>query len=106
MSYRLDRLLIKFVRFILLIAWARPGGQISKGGNGHDYKYYIGALALCARTNGMGRAELRAMPDSLAARYAATPYRHGAIQHAGPAGLGAIGRLHRLNCAPPDRCRV
>src|SRR4051794_13561421 len=46
------------------------------------------------------------MPDSLAARYDATPYRHGAIQHSHPARLGAIGRLHGLNCAPPDRCRV
>jgi SAM-dependent methyltransferase len=46
------------------------------------------------------------MPDSLAARYNATPYRHGAIQHSHPARMGAIGRLHGLNCAPPDRCRV
>src|SRR4051812_17760896 len=48
----------------------------------------------------------RAMPDSLAARYDATPYRHGAIQHSHPARMGAIGRLHGLLTAPPDRCRV
>lgn len=44
--------------------------------------------------------------DSLAARYDATPYRHGAIQHSHPARIGAIGRLHGLLPAPPDRCRV
>lgn len=46
------------------------------------------------------------MPDSLAARYDATPYRHGAIQDSHPARMGAIGRLHGLLTAPPDRCRV
>ncbi len=46
------------------------------------------------------------MSDELAERYEAVPYQHGAIAETHPARLGAIGRLHGLATAPPDRCRV
>ncbi len=46
------------------------------------------------------------LPDLLRERYDAVPYRHGAIPDTHPARLAAIGRLHGLPTAPPDRCRV
>jgi SAM-dependent methyltransferase len=46
------------------------------------------------------------MEDILRERYDAVPYRHGAIPVSHPARIGEIGRIHGLDCAPPDRCRV
>src|SRR4030095_2218485 len=46
------------------------------------------------------------MQDNLRECYNLVPYRHGAIPVSHPARIGAIGRIHGLNCAPPDRCRV
>jgi SAM-dependent methyltransferase len=46
------------------------------------------------------------MPDALAARYDAIPYRHGAIAESHPARIGAIARILGLAAAPPDRCHV
>src|SRR5262245_21443711 len=46
------------------------------------------------------------MQDTLRERYDAVPYRHGAIPVSHPARIAAIARLHGLNCAPPDHCRV
>jgi SAM-dependent methyltransferase len=46
------------------------------------------------------------MRDILSERYDAVPYRHGSIADTHPARLAAIGRLHGLPTAPPDRCRV
>ena len=46
------------------------------------------------------------MPDILRERYELIPYRHGAIPVSHPARIGAIGRIHGLDCAPPDRSRV
>lgn len=46
------------------------------------------------------------MPDPLAARYDAIPYRHGAIPASHPARTGAIARILGISSAPPDRCRV
>src|SRR6266511_1890899 len=46
------------------------------------------------------------MQDNLRESYDLVPYRHGAIPVSHPARIGAIGRIHALNCAPPDHCRV
>jgi Methyltransferase domain/Predicted methyltransferase regulatory domain len=46
------------------------------------------------------------MQDNLLESYDLVPYRHGAIPVSHPARIGAIGRIHGLNCAPPDRCCV
>ena len=46
------------------------------------------------------------MPDSLRERYDAIPYHHGSIPDTHPARLALIGRLHGVQTAPPDRCRV
>src|SRR5690349_7641325 len=46
------------------------------------------------------------MPDPLAVRYDAIPYRHGAIAESHPARIGAIARMLGIPSAPPDRCRV
>jgi SAM-dependent methyltransferase len=46
------------------------------------------------------------MPDPLAARYDAIPYRHGAVAESHPARTGAIARLLGIAAAPPDGCRV
>jgi SAM-dependent methyltransferase len=46
------------------------------------------------------------MQDMLRERYDMVPYRHGAIPVSHPARIGAIGRIHGLNCALPDRCRL
>lgn len=46
------------------------------------------------------------MQDTLRERYDLVPYRHGAIPASHPARIGAIGRIHGLNCAAPDGCRV
>jgi SAM-dependent methyltransferase len=47
-----------------------------------------------------------AMQDILRARYDAVSYHSGAIPDSHPARIGAIGRLHGLPTAAPDRCRV
>ena len=47
-----------------------------------------------------------AMQDILRARYDAISYHSGAIPDSHPARMGAIGRLHGLPTAAPDRCRV
>jgi SAM-dependent methyltransferase len=47
-----------------------------------------------------------AMQDILRARYDAVSYHSGAIPDSHPARMGAIGRLHGLPTAAPDRCRV
>lgn len=46
------------------------------------------------------------MQDDLRERYDVIPYRHGAIPVSHPARIGVIGRMHGLNCALPDGCRV
>jgi SAM-dependent methyltransferase len=46
------------------------------------------------------------MQDILRARYDAVSYHSGAIPDSHPARMGAIGRLHGLPTAAPDRCRV
>ncbi|HET6409924.1 MAG TPA: class I SAM-dependent methyltransferase [Chthoniobacteraceae bacterium] len=46
------------------------------------------------------------MQDILRERYDAIPYRHGSVPVSHPARLGAIGALHGLNVAAPDRFRV
>jgi len=47
-----------------------------------------------------------AMQDILRAHYDAVSYHSGAIPDSHPARIGAIGRLHGLPTAAPDRCRV
>ena len=47
-----------------------------------------------------------AMQDILRARYDAVSYHSGAVPDSHPARIGAIGRLHGLPTAAPDRCRV
>src|SRR5690349_18737916 len=46
------------------------------------------------------------MPDPLADRYDAIPYRHGAIAESHPARTGAIARMLGIPAAQPDRCLV
>ena len=46
------------------------------------------------------------MQDNLHASYDAISYPSGAIPDSHPARMGAIGRLHGLPTAAPDRCRV
>ena len=46
------------------------------------------------------------MNDPLRSGYDAIPYQHGALRQSHPARIGAIGRLHGLPTAAPDRARV
>jgi SAM-dependent methyltransferase len=43
---------------------------------------------------------------NLRQRYDSIPYRHAAVPYSHPARLGAIGRLHGIETAGPDQCRV